>query len=652
MVMAAVLACSLDKMRCQQCGEEGPDGARFCPRCGGRLEDAAPPNLVGKTIAGRYRLLRQVGQGGMGSVYEGEQTLGSSHRSVAIKLLHSEWSAEPSVAARFLREAGTVARLEHFNTVRVYDFGKTEDGTLFLVMEYLEGRSLEHVLEQGALPAARVEHIVAQVAASLEEAHGLGITHRDLKPGNILLLENYAAQHDVIKLVDFGIAKSQQRLGHSGATKLTELGAFVGTPAYMSPEQFSATGAGPRSDIYSLAITTYQMLSGHLPFSAETALGWAQAHMNSAPPPLEVDYGQGPIPETMRRAVLRALNKDPEKRPGSAAQFARELGGRDDTERSREVLPTGSVVGAPTADAVAAGGMKTAPMLKLPEFGVPGAASPTLPMEEGRNAEPARGRELWHSPVALPPIGERGKRGRGLLWTALLGVLGLSLGMLFLFLEDPQLSLLRRLSGSREEASTPVSVAPIPRTEIEPEPVAPLPGPAPANKDPKPAPASPRPASPRPPTATPRPPTAPRPSTPTPETQPPAAAGAPATSPPNPATPVPTTPAPGTPGLPTPPGFPEPPWSAAAAGACERCLEEVRGRSHYAIVTAVAQNLLCEDRAGRERCEVQIREQAPELAEKAAREGDCAAAYSTMAAAVNVGVPSDSFRTLDTLCLR
>src|SRR5688572_6087501 len=162
-------------MRCGQCGEQLPPGAHFCGQCGAPA-DAPVPSLVGQTIAGRYRLLRQVGEGGMGKVYEAEQSLGSSQRAVAVKLLRPEWSHDPSVKARFHREAETVARLEHFNTVRIYDFGETEDGTLFIVMEYLHGRSLQSVLdEHGAMPPERVQHIVNQAAASLDEAHRLGI---------------------------------------------------------------------------------------------------------------------------------------------------------------------------------------------------------------------------------------------------------------------------------------------------------------------------------------------------------------------------------------------------------------------------------------------------------------------------------------------
>src|SRR3954470_20519320 len=232
--------------------------------------ESSAVDLVGQTIAGRYRVLRLVGEGGVGRVYEAEQVLGSSPRSVALKLLRPEWSHDAAVQARFHREAALVAKLQHVNTVRIYDFGATSDGTLYIAMEFLRGRSLQRLLdERGALPPERVERIVGQVAASLQEAHDVGIIHRDLKPDNILILDGHGSEHDMVKLLDFGIAKGRPSSG-TALTKLTALGTFVGTPAYMSPEQFGGASLGPGSDIYSLGVTSYQLLTGRLPFDAET----------------------------------------------------------------------------------------------------------------------------------------------------------------------------------------------------------------------------------------------------------------------------------------------------------------------------------------------------------------------------------------------
>jgi predicted Ser/Thr protein kinase len=615
----------------------------------------APPNLIGQLIAGRYRLLRQVGEGGMGSVYEAEQALGSSQRAVAVKLLRPEWSHDAFVQARFHREAATVAQLEHFNTVRVYDFGSTEDGTLFIVMEFLQGRSVQKILEErGALPAERVSYIVSQVAASLEEAHGLGIVHRDLKPDNILLVESYAAQRDVVKLVDFGIAKGQPGLDNPALTKLTEFGAFVGTPAYMSPEQFSAIGVGPRSDIYSLGVTTYQMLTGRLPFSAETALQWAHAHASTPPPALG-----GQIPESMQRAVLRALSKDPADRQASAAEFSRELSQpAAHAAAPAPQLPTGSSKELAARDTVAseagglkpapeplvAAGMKTSPMTEMPEFGGPSfgpsGVAPTGPMPAAPAARQRFARPDLAGVHELGPARRSKLSLRGLAWGSLALVGCALLGLLF-FGESVTHFGAWELLGRASRAEPPPIVsepppplkptaAPEPAPEPEPE-VAAVPEPKPA---PAPAPA-PRSASPRQPAAPAHPPIV-------------SPGAPPAPSPPPLGSVLPPVPVP----VPVPPAAaPQLPWSTATAGACERCLAALRGKGHYAVVTAVTENVLCDDPAGRARCEQEIGEVAPALAEQAAREGDCPAALASMAAAINVRVAPERFATLQTLCL-
>jgi eukaryotic-like serine/threonine-protein kinase len=647
-------------MRCGQCGEQVPDKAHFCGLCGAKIEVAAaePVPLIGRTIAGRYRLVRMVGEGGMGSVYEAEQALGSSQRSVAVKLLRPEWSHDPAVQARFHREAATVARLEHFNTVRVYDFGTTEDGALYIVMEYLQGQSLQKVLEQhGALAPARVEHIASQVAASLEEAHGLGIVHRDLKPDNILLIDSYASQRDVVKIVDFGIAKAQAALGAS-TTKLTEFGALVGTPAYMSPEQFTTNGVGPSSDIYSLGITTYQMLSGRLPFDADTAVEWAQSHTSKSPLPLAADYGAGPIPDAMRRAVERALAKDPEQRPASAIQFAKELSGAVavgviEPRAAGDAANLAAGEGAAASGSVpkAGGPPKTAPMLELPDArGSSGRPVPTTqPMAVVQGARDAgfadrAGAAAYAAPPQYVPEG----RGWGaLLWVTLGLVLSSGLALLFFALDGPRYL---PWNSGEPEAPPPLGSALSPPGAAVPAPAAPEPAPAPEPAAPEPE----RPSSPAR-TSTPSRPSRPAPLPPPPAAVPsaPAAPGVP-TAPGSPTTPPPAPGAAGQPSTQPPaPGLPAPtlPWNLPTAGSCERCMAALAGPGHYTIVQAVAERLLCEDRVARDTCERKIVEIAPAVAEQAGREGDCTAALATAAAAVNVGVSPDRFSNVNALCL-
>ena len=203
----------------------------------------------------------------MGAVYQGEQQLGTTKRRVAIKTLHPHLSRNPQIEARFQREVGTIAELEHPNTIQVYDFGTTPDGILYIVMEFLQGKSLADVLEtQGAMDPDRVTNILEQVCGSLEEAHVHGIVHRDLKPDNVVLVER-AGQKDFVKVLDFGIAK-RSREQDQNEQKLTQQGMVLGTPPYMSPEQFTGQPIDARSDIYSLGVMAYEMLTGKLPFNA------------------------------------------------------------------------------------------------------------------------------------------------------------------------------------------------------------------------------------------------------------------------------------------------------------------------------------------------------------------------------------------------
>src|SRR5688572_1113064 len=281
--------------------------------------------LIGQVVGGRYHIVALIGEGGMGIVYKAEQRLGSTVRRVAVKTLHAELSRDPSITARFHREVGTVAQLEHPNTVRVYDFGSTDDGTLYIAMEFLDGKALNRVIESdGALEPRRVGHIIRQVAGSLDEAHRQGIIHRDLKPENVLLIER-AGEKDVVKLVDFGIAARTESAESEKEQKLTQQGMVLGTPPYMSPEQFTGKPLDARSDVYSLGVMVYEMLTAQLPFQADTAWQWATHHMTSLPRSFDETSGGGRIPEGLRRTVLRALSKDPSERQNSAGQFYTEF---------------------------------------------------------------------------------------------------------------------------------------------------------------------------------------------------------------------------------------------------------------------------------------------------------------------------------------
>ena len=283
-------------------------------------EPSAAAALVGTQIAGKYRLTRLLGEGGMGAVYLGEQKLGDASKQVAVKVLHKEIASDPKVRARFERECGIVAQLHHPNTIQVFDFGSSDDGSLYIVMEFVEGRSVATVLEKdGALAPERVKKILDQVTGSLEEAHSRGIVHRDLKPDNVVLCER-PGQRDWVEVLDFGIAKRSSE-SDPNEQKLTMMGMVLGTPPYMSPEQFTGQPIDARSDIYALGVMTYEMLTARLPFNGNTPYEWATQHMTAQPMPFEMTPNGAAIPLAMKAAILRAMEKRPDARFASVREF-------------------------------------------------------------------------------------------------------------------------------------------------------------------------------------------------------------------------------------------------------------------------------------------------------------------------------------------
>jgi serine/threonine-protein kinase len=313
-------------MNCPTCQQPNADGARFCAKCGSLLPaapaDEADP-LLSTIVGGRFRITGVLGEGGMGRVYTGEQQMGTSVRKVAIKTLLAQYARDPQVLARFMRECGTVSELEHPNTIKLYDFGQTPTGELYIAMELLSGETLEKTLERGPLTPERVDRILAQVSGSLQEAHDKGIVHRDLKPANIFLTTR-AGQDDYVKVLDFGIAKHDEQHGKQ-EEKLTQQGTVLGTPPYMSPEQFRGAQLDARSDIYSLGVVAYEMLTGRLPFDADTPWLWATQHMTAQPFPFETMPLGSAVPAKMKAAVMRALSKDPGHRQQSVTEFWEDL---------------------------------------------------------------------------------------------------------------------------------------------------------------------------------------------------------------------------------------------------------------------------------------------------------------------------------------
>ncbi|HVR19050.1 MAG TPA: serine/threonine-protein kinase, partial [Polyangiaceae bacterium] len=354
-------------MKCEACQHENVEGARFCAKCGAILavHEEGPDPLVGQIIGGRFRVTGVLGEGGMGKVYVGEQQMGSTVRKVAIKTLHTHLSKDPSVVARFHRECGTVAQLEHPNTIKVFDFGATNDGTLYIAMEFVAGKPLADIIaKEGALAPERVIKIMRQVAGALDEAHMQGIIHRDLKPENIILTAR-AGETDFAKVLDFGIAARSESADAQREQKLTQQGMVLGTPPYMSPEQFTGKALDVRSDIYSLGVMSYEMLTGKLPFEADTPWQWATQHMTVQPTPFEVSAPAKNIPHGMRDAILKSLHKDREQRQASARDFFAELSGGG---RMTVTGETGQKVSATS---------NTAQMEAAPDFG---GGNPPVPV--------------------------------------------------------------------------------------------------------------------------------------------------------------------------------------------------------------------------------------------------------------------------------
>ncbi len=262
---------------------------------------------------GQYLLKERLGAGGMGEVYLAEHLL--LRRPCAIKLIRPERAGDLKNLLRFEREVQTTATLTHPNTVQIFDYGHAEDGTFYYVMEYLPGLTLEELVRRyGPAPPARAVHFLRQVCGALQEAHAVGLIHRDVKPGNVMVCER-GGRHDVAKLLDFGLVLAQD-ISPDGE-RLTQEGVIAGTPAYMSPEQAAGReDLDARSDVYSVGCLAYCLLTGRPPFAGRAAIGMVAAHMYEPPAPLR---DQRPdVTEELQAVVLRCLAKNPAERFPSA----------------------------------------------------------------------------------------------------------------------------------------------------------------------------------------------------------------------------------------------------------------------------------------------------------------------------------------------
>ncbi|MFT3691943.1 MAG: serine/threonine-protein kinase [Kofleriaceae bacterium] len=264
--------------------------------------------FVGKVIDNRYEIQQRVGEGGMGVVYKARQM--SIDRVIALKMLNQQMQGDQQWVQRFYNEAKACSRLQHPNTIRMFDFGQTQDGRLFMTMEFLDGISLRDALQRGAIAPQRVVKILIQCCASLAEAHSIGIIHRDIKPDNVFLL-NMAGSPDFVKLLDFSVAKLLE-----GDRMKTQAGVVFGTPQYMSPEQGRGLPLDARSDLYALGVLAYEMLVGTVPYNDDNPMTVIQMHLHAAVPPMPET-----IPYSVQAIVRRAMEKDPARRYQSAGEM-------------------------------------------------------------------------------------------------------------------------------------------------------------------------------------------------------------------------------------------------------------------------------------------------------------------------------------------
>jgi serine/threonine protein kinase/HD-like signal output (HDOD) protein len=308
------------ELRCAKCEAVNSPNLKFCESCGDPLPAAVAGDgqvdpIIGHLVGNRFVVLERIAQGGMGVVYRAEQT--GIWRPVALKVLRSKLSRDPNLLERFRNEASLASKLTHPNTITVYDFGLIEDNGLYIAMEFVEGTDISREIERhGALGWPRVSRIAMQICGSLQDAHDHGIVHRDLKPENIMLTRR-GLDTDVVKVLDFGIAKIMGNKDEEARPALTSGNQVFGTPEYMSPEQIRGDALDPGADIYALGVILYKMLSGRLPFEAPTSLALLAKHLSEAPAPLRAGFSCPSLPLELTLLVETMLAKDRDNRPQS-----------------------------------------------------------------------------------------------------------------------------------------------------------------------------------------------------------------------------------------------------------------------------------------------------------------------------------------------
>jgi serine/threonine-protein kinase len=349
---------------CTKCGTQYDGAEVFCPKDGTRLGGegggaklpSVPPTqdpLIGTVVQGRYKVIRQIGEGGMGVVYIAEHV--EIEKKVALKILRDDFSKRPEVVERFRQEARSASKIGHAHIVDVTDFGQLDDGGVYFVMEYLEGQGLSDLIREAAVPLERAVPIIKQIAHALAAAHKMGIVHRDLKPEHVFLVDRDEDGKDFVKILDFGIAKASDR--DSEGERLTKTGMIFGTPEYMSPEQAAGKELDHRVDVYALGCIMFEMFSGTVPFDGDSFMAVLTQHMFEPVPPIEQFNPDTEVPPSIRGVVYKALAKDKNDRYEDMAALEADLdralgdagyvvalpGTQGSVRMAREGEPTGAV---------------------------------------------------------------------------------------------------------------------------------------------------------------------------------------------------------------------------------------------------------------------------------------------------------------------
>ena len=313
---------------CPGCLSKVPDELSYCPECGGKLTPKSSTHqledsLLGSTIAGKFLVESVIGQGAMGKVYRAKHI--GLDRLVAVKVLHQHLAGDRIIVRRFHREARAASRLNHPNSVQIIDFGQSEAGTLYIAMEYIEGRDLLEILDDSfPIPLDRIVNLMSQTLEALDEAHAAGIVHRDLKPENIMVLRRRDGREEV-KVCDFGIAKIHNPGDSEPGAPVTVAGLVCGTPEYMSPEQCRGEKLDGRADVYSAGVILYQLVTNDLPFKADSPLGVVTRQLTDEPEPPSKIAPELQAVQMLENVILKALSKKRDARQKDALELKADL---------------------------------------------------------------------------------------------------------------------------------------------------------------------------------------------------------------------------------------------------------------------------------------------------------------------------------------